>query len=356
MNDPRMHHNHHATGIHWTAGSKKKLNIIQANMISRSQLSFLILVAASTGCVAATKLIGATAHLVAPCTNKLITLDPKSAESTVLNSTFDGCPWHVNSAAFDRDKGMFYVLRRHGNNASPLFITKYSATSGSEISNTQLADASLRSLYSVFFDEDLQSLICIVLNQTTTHWTAVTIDPETGAITELLDLHTLSDIMGFDLAFSGYDPIEKKLYQVVETARSLVTLISVDVVNPNKSTSKPLNTGQSISDFLIAPVFHKGLLYGFMKNLTLTKFNLETGHVSAYGDQLMNVPPSESVLISSWHSVIDEEKGLLYISCTLNPEAKSPGSKSTFFSMDIDSGKVTLSKAISFPIMFLHLV
>ena len=96
----------------------------------------------------------------------------------------------------------------------------------------------------------------------------MTIDPETGAITELLDLHTLSDIMGFDLAFSGYDPIEKKLYQVVETARSLVTLISVDVVNPNKSTSKPLNTGQSISDFLIAPVFHKGLLYGFMKNLT----------------------------------------------------------------------------------------
>ena len=91
-----------------------------------------------------------------------------------------------------------------------------------------------------------------------------------------------------------------------------------------------------------------------MKNLTLTKFNLETGHVSAYGDQLMNVPPPESVLISSWHSVIDDEKGLLYISCTLNPEAKPSDSKTTFFSMDIHSGKTTLSKPISFPIMFLQ--
>ena len=326
-------------------------------MIFRHHFVLLILVAASTECVFATKLIGATAHLVAPCTNKLITLDPTNAETTVLNSTFDGCPWHVNSAALDRDKGIFYVLRRHGDNASPLFVTKYSATTGAEISNTQLVDANLRSLYSVFFDEDLQSLVCIVLNQTTTHWTATLIDPETGAIAELVDLHMLSpDIMGFDLAFSGYDPVEKKLYQVVETRRSLVNLISVDVLKPNTSSSKPLNTGQYISDFLIAPVFHKGSLYGFMKNLTLTKFNLETGHVSAYGDQLMNIPPSESVLISSWHSVIDKEKGLLYIACTLNPEAKPSDSKTTFFSMDIHSGKTTLSKPISFPIMFLHLV
>jgi hypothetical protein len=70
----------------------------------------------------------------------------------------------------------------------------------------------------------------------------------------------------------------------------------------------------------------------------------------------LDVPPTEQFIISSWHSVIDEKKGLLYISCTLNPEQKPPKIQTTFFAINIKTGKIQLKHQIDAPIMFLHLL
>ena len=56
----------------------------------------------------------------------------------------------------NKEKNLFYVLRRHEDNASPLFITTYNAKSGAELSSVELSDKELRSLYAVWFDNDLQ--------------------------------------------------------------------------------------------------------------------------------------------------------------------------------------------------------
>ena len=55
--------------------------------------------------------------------------------------------------------------------------------------------------------------------------------------------------------------------------------------------------------------------------------------------------------------MIDETEEKLYISCTVNPEQMPPELKTTFFSIDINNGKVLLKKPVDAgPLMFLHLM
>jgi hypothetical protein len=233
--------------------------------------SYAILILSLSTCNAA-HLIGATSFMIAPCTNKLVEIN-SAANLTVLNETFDTCPWHVNSATLDKHEGLFYVLRRHGVDASPLYITKYYAKNGKELSHKVLSDPTVNSLNAVWFDHDFQKIVCILLNETTAHWTTTLIDPDTGIIEEALDLHKLSNIGAFDMAFSGYDEEKKILYQVVGTHNSDLTLLSINVKDPSKSAVTYLTNKQGFGgNFLMAPTFHNGNLIGFLTNLTIAKF------------------------------------------------------------------------------------
>ena len=241
-------------------------------------LFVVIVVGTTTNNCNGKKLIATTAFLVSPCSNKMVNVDIDDKTNAfnvdIINKTFDGCPWHVNSAAMNKEKNLFYVLRRHEENASPLFITTYNAKSGAELSSVELSDKELRSLYAVWFDNDLQKMICIILNQTTVNWTAATIDPKSGLIEEVVNLHKLSNIGAFDMAFSGYDARKKILYQMVETQKSVNTLLSINIEDPSKSTAVYLSSGDEFSgNFLMASTFYNGELFGFLNNLTLAKFD-----------------------------------------------------------------------------------
>ena len=327
-------------------------------------LFVVIVVGTTTNNCNGKKLIATTAFLVSPCSNKMVNVDIDDKTNAfnvdIINKTFDGCPWHVNSAAMNKEKNLFYVLRRHEENASPLFITTYNAKSGAELSSVELSDKELRSLYAVWFDNDLQKMICIILNQTTVNWTAATIDPKSGLIQEVVNLHKLSkDIGAFDMAFSGYDARKKILYQMVETQKSVNTLLSINIEDPSKSTAVYLSSGDEFSgNFLMASTFYNGELFGFLNNLTLAKFDLKTGAVVVFDvPPILDVPPTEQFLIASWHAVIDETEEKLYISCTVNPEQMPPELKTTFFSIDINNVKVLLKKPVDAgPLMFLHLM
>jgi len=315
--------------------------------------SFVVFLAAALPAtfVAGATLIGATGELVAPCHNTIVNIDTTNAHMNVLNATFDTCPWHVNSAALSKKKGLFFVLRRHGHNSAPLYITKYNATTGEFVSDVELSNNSISSLYSVFFDEDLQVLVCIVLDRKTGYWLCATIDPENGAIQEKMALHTLAKVEAFEMAFSGYDMPNKMFHQMIDS-EGVQTLLSIDIKSPKKSEKKEFKN-TSPNNFLISPSFLDGKLVGFLNNLTLTSFDLNTGEINPYGDQLMNVGENQ-FLISSWHSVIDTETGLLYITCTLNP--MTADKKTVFYALNVGSGKIQFQKEVAAPVMFLHLL
>ena len=319
-----------------------------------------LLVATSIPSTAPT-LVAITADLKVTDANSLVHVNVETAQITNVATPF--ASWNTNAAAFDSDRDVLYIATRRNSTAKSLSVIGYNSSSGNVISDVELKDRAVSSLYALNYENDLAQILCIVwITGRAPQQIAVnTLDAGNGSLTQVATLSSLvpdTQLYSFEISASGYDRRTKTMYQMLMAAADAKVappggghiLWRVDVQAPDKSSLIVLPS-LSQYDLLASTLYWNGHLHGVLENATVARIDVDTGKVDLLASR--RVFPLIQSLQMPFHAALVEER-MLFTVAPMVPRATYPQG-STLVSVSLRDGTAHQTP-ITAPLMMAHML